>query len=154
MTRARMIVLFHQAKLMNRIVMGTSNKSELLIGYFTKFGDGGADFYPIGDLYKTEVKELAKNIGIPENLIEKVPTAGLWVGQTDEGEMGISYENLDVILLGIELGLTSEEIVNKTGLDPKLVDSVWNKHRTSVHKRKMPLAPKIGIRTLGLDWRE
>ena len=154
MTRARMIVLFHQAKLMNRIVMGTSNKSELLMGYFTKFGDGGADFYPIGDLYKTEVKELAKKIGIPENLIEKVPTAGLWVGQTDEGEMGISYENLDVILMGIELGLTSEEIVSKTGLDPKLVDLVWNKHRTSVHKRKMPLAPKIGIRTLGLDWRE
>jgi len=83
-----------------------------------------------------------------------VPTAGLWVGQTDEGEMGISYENLDVILMGIELGLTSEEIVSKTGLDPKLVDLVWNKHRTSVHKRKMPLAPKIGIRTLGLDWRE
>jgi len=154
MTRARMIILFHHANLMNRIVMGTSNKSELLIGYFTKFGDGGADFSPIGDLYKTEVRELAVKIDIPRNLIEKVATAGLWVGQTDEGEMGITYENLDSILYGIERGLTNEEIVARTGLDAKLVEMVWRKHRASVHKRKMPLIPKIGVRTLGLDWRE
>lgn len=154
MTRTRMIVLFHHANLMNRVVMGTSNKSELLIGYFTKFGDGGADFHPIGDLYKTEVRELASKIGIPKDLIDKVPTAGLWTGQTDEGEMGISYQDLDSILCGIELGMTCEEIVARTGLDKKLVDMVWRKHRASVHKRKMPLMPKIGIRTLGLDWRE
>ncbi|MGD0057591.1 MAG: NAD+ synthase [Methanomassiliicoccales archaeon] len=154
MTRSRMIVLFHHANLMNRVVMGTSNKSELLIGYFTKFGDGGADFQPIGDVYKTEVRDLAAKIGIPRNLIDKVPTAGLWAGQTDEGEMGITYDDLDGILYGIELGMTNEEIVVRTGLDTKLVDMVWKKHRAGVHKRKMPLIPKMGIRTLGLDWRE
>jgi len=154
MTRARMIVLLHHANLMNKLVMGTSNKSELLIGYFTKFGDGGADYMPIGDLYKTEVRQFASQLGIPRNLIDKVPTAGLWAGQTDEGEIGMTYEDLDSILYGIELGMTNEEIVARTGLDAKLVDTVWKKHRASVHKRKMPLIPKIGIRTLGLDWRE
>ncbi|MBM4237371.1 MAG: NAD+ synthase, partial [Euryarchaeota archaeon] len=152
MTRCRMIVLFHEANLRGRVVMGTSNKSELLIGYFTKFGDGGADFCPIGDLYKSEVRELARRIGIPKNIIEKVPTAGLWADQTDESEMGISYENLDSILMGIEMSLSLEEIAARTGLDTALVERVWNKHRATVHKRKMPLIPKTGVRTLGLVW--
>lgn len=154
MTRARMIILFHHANLLNRVVMGTSNKSELLIGYFTKFGDGGADFCPIGDLYKTEVRQLAAKIGIADRLIEKVPSAGLWSGQTDEGEMGITYEELDTVLHGIELGLAEDEIVKKTGVSRKLVTMVMTKHLCSVHKRKMPLIPKIGLRTIGLDWRE
>ncbi len=154
MTRCRMTVLFHEANLRGRVVMGTSNKSELLIGYFTKFGDGGADFCPIGDLYKGEVRELAEKIGIPRCIVEKVPTAGLWADQTDEGEMGITYEDLDSILMGIEMSLPIEEIAARTGLDLTLVRRIWNKHRATVHKRKMPLIPKIGIRTLGLDWRE
>jgi NAD+ synthase len=152
--RCRMVVLFHHAKLMNRIVMGTSNKSELLVGYFTKFGDGGADFCPIGDLYKTQVRELARKIGIPKKIVEKTPSAGLWPGQTDEGEMGIGYDELDEVLVGIELNLPLDEVSKRSGVDAEKVEKVWQMHRASVHKRKTPLIPKLGMRTLGLDWRE
>lgn len=154
MARTRMSVLFHHAKLMRRVVMGTSNKSELLVGYFTKFGDGGADFCPIGDLYKSEVRELARKIGVPQDIIDKVPTAGLWEGQTDEGEMGITYDDLDPVLIGFELSLSDEEIAHRTGLPLETVETVWQMHRSTVHKRKMPLIPKLGFRTIGLDWRE
>jgi len=154
MARCRMVILFHHANLMNRLVMGTSNKSELLIGYFTKFGDGGSDFAPIGDIYKTEVRQLAKKIGVPDCFIEKVPCAGLWEGQTDEGEIGICYDDLDRILMGMEIGLSPEEIASRTDLDIGMVDKVMRMHRATVHKRKMPLIPKIGVRTIGLDWRE
>ncbi|MDD1756606.1 MAG: NAD+ synthase [Methanomassiliicoccales archaeon] len=152
--RLRMIALFHHAKMLERVVMGTSNKSELLTGYFTKFGDGGADFCPLGDLYKTEVRELAKKLKIPLQILNKVPTAGLWEGQTDEGEMGISYEELDQILVGMELNLSNEDIASRTKVDLDKVERVWAMHRASVHKRKMPLIPKLGLRTIGLDWRE
>lgn len=154
MVRCRMIVLFHHAKLMNRLVMGTGNKSELLIGYFTKFGDGAADFDPIGDLYKTEVRQLARQIDLPEEFIDKTCTAGLWEGQTDEGEIGVCYEDLDRILYGLELGLSDEEIVERTGLPSDDVEMIRRKHVSTTHKRKMPLIPKIGVRTIGLDWRE
>lgn len=154
MARCRMIVLFHYAHLLNRIVMGTSNKSELLIGYFTKFGDGGSDFAPIGDLYKTQVRELARRIGVPDYFIKKTPSAGLWEGQTDEGEIGMPYDQLDRILMCIELNMVPEEIASRTGVDASLVEKVIRMHRNSVHKRKMPLIPKIGVRTIGLDWRE
>ncbi len=154
MARTRMSVLYHYARMMDLLVMGTGNKSELLMGYFTKFGDGGADFLPIGDLYKTEVRELARKVGILPRVIDKTPSAGLWPGQTDEGEMGISYKELDRILLGIELLLDDEVISSRTGLDLDLVRSVRSKHLASTHKRKMPLIPKLGVRTLGSDWRE
>lgn len=152
--RLRMIVLFHHAKILDRVVMGTSNKSELLTGYFTKFGDGGADFCPLGDLYKTEVRELARKLGVPQQILEKVPTAGLWEGQTDEGELGLTYEELDQILVGMELNLSNEDIASRTNIDLGKVERVWEMHRASVHKRKTPLIPKIGFRTIGLDWRE
>jgi NAD+ synthase len=154
MARIRMSVLYHHARMKDLLVMGTGNKSELLMGYFTKFGDGGADFLPIGDLYKTEVRVLARKMDIPVRIIEKTPSAGLWPGQTDEGEMGIIYEELDRILLGIELLLDDEVISSRTGLDLDLVRSVRSKHLASAHKRKMPLIPKLGMRTLGSDWRE
>lgn len=154
MARCRMIILFHHARLLNRIVMGTSNKSELLIGYFTKFGDGGSDFAPIGDLYKTQVRELARRIGVPEYFIEKTPSAGLWEGQTDEGEIGMTYDQLDRVLMGLEMNMSPEEIASRTDIDSALVEKVLIMHRQSVHKRKMPLIPKIGVRTIGLDWRE
>jgi NAD+ synthase len=152
--RCRMIVLFHHAKMMNRLVMGTSNKSELLVGYFTKFGDGGADFCPIGDLYKTEVRLLAKKLGIPKKIIEKVPSAGLWPGQTDEGELGISYDELDAVLAAMELNIPLEEVSKRGGVAMDKVTKVWEMHRATVHKRKTPLIPKLGVRTIGLDWRE
>lgn len=152
--RCRMIVLFHHAWLMGRVVMGTSNKSELLTGYFTKFGDGGSDFCPIGDLYKTEVRQLAREIGVPEAIVEKVPSAGLWAGQTDEGEMGMTYDDLDQVLFGLERSLGDEAIVAETGISLEKVRMVRAMHLRTVHKRKTPLVPKLGIRTLGIDWRE
>lgn len=152
--RMRMVVLYFVANTEDRIVIGTGNKSEILTGYFTRWGDGGADFLPIGDLYKTQVREMAAELGVPKRIIEKTPTAGLWKGQTDEGELGISYEDLDRILLGIELQFEPEAIAQKASVSSALVAKVERMVAASVHKRKLPLIPKIGIRTVGLDWRE
>ncbi len=102
--RIRMVLNYYHANSMNRLVAGTGNKSELMVGYFTKYGDGGVDFLPIGDLYKTEVFQLAAYLGVPEEIIRKKPSAALWPGQTDEDEMGISYAELDEILKLIERG--------------------------------------------------
>lgn len=154
MARVRMTVLYHHAKMNFQLVMGTGNKSELLMGYFTKFGDGGCDYLPIGDLYKTEVWELARRLKLPDYVIDKPPSAGLWAGQTDEGEMGISYLELDQVLLGIEQSLSVKEISKRTGIAQSKVEMVLVKHLTSTHKRKMPLIPKVGLRTIGIDWRE
>jgi NAD+ synthase len=152
--RMRMVVLYFVANTEDRLVMGTGNKSELLCGYFSRWGDGGVDLQPIGDLYKTQVRAMAVALGVPKRIVEKTPTAGLWKGQTDEGELGISYPDLDRILLGIELQLEPEAIAEKAGVSAALVAKVERMVAASVHKRKMPLIPKVGIRTVGLDWRE
>ena len=96
--RTRMNALYAFARQHQALVVGTGNKSELLAGYFTKYGDGGVDVLPLGNVYKTRVFSMAKEVGVPESIISKTPTAGLWEGQTDEGEMGIRYEKLDQIL--------------------------------------------------------
>lgn len=152
--RVRMIILYDIARRENRLVMGTGNKSEVLLGYFSKMGDGGVDFLPIGDLYKTQVREMAKFLGLPKRLLEKVPTAGLWAGQTDEDELGVTYDVLDRILVGMELRMRPEDIAERAGASLEIVNRVERMHQSSVHKRKVPLIPKIGIRTVGLDWRE
>lgn len=152
--RIRMSVLYSIANKDKRFVAGTSNKSELLTGYFTKYGDGAADFYPIGDLYKSQVKILAKNLGIPGSIIDKVPTAGLWEGQTDEEELGIKYDNLDTILYEFELGHNAEEIADLTGYDIQKIRNVEEKIQNSKHKRIIFYVPKLGTRTVGIDWRE
>jgi len=152
--RARMTVLYYGANTENRVVMGTGNKSEILTGYATKFGDAGADFLPIGDLYKTQVREMAAHLGLPNEIVDKTPTAGLWPGQTDEGELGITYDELDRVLLGIELQMEPEAIAEKAGVPLDRVRYVETLVASSVHKRKMPLIPKLGVRTVGLDWRE
>ncbi|MBI2315159.1 NAD+ synthase [Candidatus Daviesbacteria bacterium] len=110
-TRIRMSLLYSRANADNLIVMGTGNKSELKTGYFTKHGDAGVDLLPIGDLYKTQVKELARFLNIPEEIINQTPTAGLWEGQTDEQELGITYNKLDLILFEyIDKGLPFNKI--------------------------------------------
>lgn len=152
--RTRMIVLYYTANAEDRLVMGTGNKSELATGYFSKWGDGGADFLPIGDLYKTQVRAMARHLGIPRGIVERVPTAGLWPGQTDEAELGVTYEDLDRILLGIELQLEPDAIAEKAHVPLRTVRRVERLVSASIHKRKMPLIPKLGIRTFGLDWRE
>ncbi|MDD5005487.1 MAG: NAD(+) synthase [Candidatus Omnitrophica bacterium] len=127
--RLRMLTLYYFANKMNYLVAGCGNKSEITVGYFTKYGDGGADIFPLGGLLKTEVRKLAKELGIPREIIERAPTAGLWQGQTDESEMGITYEDLDKAIIAIEKGkarsLFSQEIVAK----------VKNLIRVSDHKR-------------------
>jgi NAD+ synthase len=154
MARCRMVVLYHLANTMGRVVMGTGNKSELLMGYFTKFGDGGADFLPLGDLYKTHVREVARRIGVPEAFISKPPSAGLWEGQTDEAELGIDYEHLDMVLHCIELQLPEKRVSELSGVPFEGVKKLKSRYLANVHKRKMPLIPKLGVRTIGLDWRE
>lgn len=131
--RLRMSVLYYFANKLNYLVCGTGNKSEIRVGYFTKHGDGATDILPIGDLLKTQVKQLAKDLGIPEHIITKPPTAGLWPGQTDEGEMGLTYPELDNIL---------ERIENKRKqiLSKDRVNKVKQMIKRSEHKR---VGPKI-----------
>jgi NAD+ synthase len=135
--RSRMCILYYHANLMNRMVIGTGNKTELLLGYFTKYGDGGVDIEPIGDLYKTQVRGLSGYMGVPLKIIEKTPTAGLWPGQTDESELGVSYEMADRILTMLfdEKKKISEV---KSKFPPEIVDKLAERISSSEHKRMMP----------------
>lgn len=126
--RSRMITNYYLANLSNGIVVGTGNKTEYMIGYSTKYGDAGVDLAPLLDLYKFEVRAVARAIGVPESVITRPPSAGLWEGQTDEDEIGISYDDLDRTLLAMESGDTS-------GIDTELLASVGQKVARSAHKR-------------------
>ena len=152
--RLRMLLLYAEANQNGRLVVGTGNKSELLTGYFTKFGDGGSDILPIGDLYKTQVRQLAGELGVPGKIMRLAPTAGLYPGQTDEGELGIAYDALDRILLGLELRLEPSQIARKASVPISEVERIAARVQATVHKRALPAIPKLGIRTIGLDWRE
>ena len=137
MARVRMVVWYAKANQNNLLVLGTGNKSELMVGYFTKYGDGGADILPIADLYKVNVRDLARHVKVPEHIVTKVPTAGLWVGQTDEGEIGVTYDEIDTILfLHIEKGHSPDEI-KSYGVDPGKVDCVLGMMVRSHHKRNL-----------------
>lgn len=151
--RARMMVLYAMARKRGLLVLGPSNKSELLVGYFTKHGDGACDLMPMGDLYKTQVRILARHLGLPEAVLAKAPSAGLWEGQTDEQDLGMGYDVLDPILLGFELGFSNQEIVKSTDTDSETVARVETMFLASEHKRKAAHVCKIGIRTLTSDWR-
>jgi len=134
--RLRMITLYYFANKLNYLVVGTGNKSELIMGYFTKYGDGGVDILPLGDLTKTEVYKLAKVLNIPQRIIKKPPSAGLWPGQTDEEEMGIKYKLLDKIIDAIEDGVFKN-------FDKKIVEKVLKKKKQSLHKLNPPKIFKI-----------
>lgn len=151
--RVRMTVLYGMANMENGIVVGTGNKTEIMIGYFTKYGDGGCDIEPIGDLYKAQVRALAKKLGVPDGIINKKPSAALWEGQTDEDDIGMSYETLDAILYAIERGFTDDEIADKLGVTKEDVSKVWTLIRNSHHKRHSPVIPKIGLKTPLIDWK-
>ena len=152
--RIRMTVLYAIARERNRLVAGTGNKSELLLGYFTKYGDGGVDLLPIGDLYKTDVRTLAERLELPAAIRARPPTAGLWEGQTDEAELGISYADVDQILYGLEQLRSEEEIANVTGFPLERVRHVAERVLRFRHKRRPPPIPKVRLRTIGIDWRE
>jgi len=140
--RCRMIVLYNLAKKRNYLVVGTSNQSELMMGYFTKFGDGACDMTPMANLYKTEVRQLARIIGVPEPIIAKPPSAGLWEGQTDESEMGIRYEDLDGILYDLEQDRSDSQIAVDTGLPIEEIDRIRKQVKSMEHKRLPAIRPR------------
>ena len=129
--RLRMAALYYLATSRNYLVLGSGNRTELAVGYFTKHGDGGVDLLPLGDLDKTHVWALASEIGVPQVVIDRPPTAGLWPGQTDEAEMGITYRELDRALASIEAGNTAD-------IDPAVLAKVEGMAARSAHKRALP----------------
>lgn len=151
--RTRMVYLYYYANKLNRIVCGSSDKSETMMGYFTKWGDAAADIAPIMDLYKTQVRKLAIHLGIPKELALKPSTPALWPNQLAELELGIKYETLDLILYGLERFMTPEELADQLSIEKVIVDKVKSRWLANEHKRRMPLAPKIGYRTVGNDFR-
>lgn len=152
--RIRMILNYFFANLDGRLVVGTSNKTELLLGYGTKYGDMAADIYPIGDLYKTQVWQLAEHVGIPTEIVRKAPTAGLWVGQTDEAELGYTYEQIDRVLYAlVDLELSIRETADRLGVPEDAVRDIFHRVRTSEHKRKIPTITRVSRMCLDKDWR-
>jgi NAD+ synthase len=141
MARARMMVLFDHAKKRNALVVGTENKSEYLLGYFTRFGDEASDIEPLRSLYKTQIYDLAKYLGVPQAILTKKPTAGLWEGQTDEGEFGFTYKDADEILfLSFEEKKSADDIV-ATGFPKDVVDKVLARVHLNDFKHRAPILP-------------
>ena len=152
MARERMSVLYDFSAREKALILGTSNKSELLIGYGTIHGDMACAINPVGDLYKTQMRMLAEYLKVPKNILEKKPTAGLWPGQTDEEEIGITYEDLDKILSQlVDLQKSREEVV-AAGTDGRTVDKILDRIRNSEFKRKMPPIAKLSARSVGHDF--
>lgn len=152
--RARMIILHAMAAKHNCLVIGTSDKSELTIGYFTKYGDAGVDVMPIADLYKTQVRQLARYLGVPEEIIVKPPSPALWPGQTAEAELGISYELLDSILyLRFDSWLNDDEVASRLGISKDVVERVLKMVKQTQHKRQLPEIFRLSTRSHGSDWR-
>jgi NAD+ synthase len=145
LVRLRMSLLYYYAAVMNRLVLGTGDKSEMMLGYFTKYGDGGADLFPIADLYKTEVRSLAKYLCIPDKIINKKSSARLWKGQTAEGEIGMKYEEIDNILKHLENN--SPQSVSNSNSNTKLnrnnVSKIKSLLEKNEHKQNMPPICKL-----------
>ncbi len=151
--RIRQTIWYFYANKLNCLVCGSSNKSELMIGYYTKFGDGAADILPIGDVYKTHVYNIAEFLEVPTKILKKMPSAGLFEGQTDESEIGMTYTKLDSILYGLELFRTDEEIADRIGIPISEVKKIRSMIYRSEHKRRGPIIFKLGVRTPNIDWR-
>ena len=151
--RTRMIYLYYYANKLNKIVCGSSDKSETMMGYFTKWGDVAADISPLMDLYKTQVRKLAEHMGIPPQLAAKPSTPALWPNQLAETELGIKYETLDLVLFGLERFMATEEIAQQLSVKKLLVEKVKSRWLAVEHKRRLPLVPKVEYRTVGTDFR-
>ena len=141
--RLRAVASYFTANYENRLVIGTGNRTEALVGYFTKYGDGAVDCHPIGGLYKAQVRQLARHVGVDEAIVSRAPTAGLWAGQTDEAELGLDYDRLDAILaLSVDGPLSpaaTAELVD--GVDRADVERVHGMVEASAHKRRVPPSP-------------
>ncbi len=144
--RIRMTLLYYYANKLNRLVLGTGDRSEILIGYFTKYGDGGVDLLPIGILYKNQVRRLAVHLGVPEKIAFKPSSPRLWPGQTAEGELGVSYEQVDLVLYSLfDLKIPPERVPEATGVPEEVVKRILDLHRKSEHKRQPPPTPPLDI---------
>jgi NAD+ synthase len=151
--RTRMIYIYYYANRLNMLVCGSSDKSETMMGYFTKWGDVAADISPIMDLYKTQVRKLAQYIGVPKAIVAKPSSPALWPGQLAESELGIKYEQLDFILYGLEHFMRTEEIAKQLNVEKELVNRVKHRWLSAEHKRRMLLTSKLEYRTIGADFR-
>jgi NAD+ synthase len=152
MARERMIVLYDQSEVFKGLVIGTSNKTEILLGYSTQFGDAAAAINPVGDLYKTQVRQLSRALNIPAPIIDKAPSADLWGGQTDEGELGFTYEEVDKLLyLLIDQRFNAQECIEE-GFEEKFVNQVISRIRRNQFKRMQPPVAKLSNRTVGYDF--
>lgn len=152
MARMRMIVLYDHSETFKGLVIGTSNKTEILLGYSTLWGDMASALNPLGDLYKTQVRQLARALGVPDSVINKPPSADLWVGQTDEGELGFTYEQADQLLYLLVDQRYSRQDCVEAGFDGKFVDLVIERIRRNQFKRMPPLTAKLSNRTIGYDF--
>jgi len=151
--RERMTVLYDQSAAFEALVVGTSNKSELLLGYGTQFGDMASAINPVGDLYKTQLYQLAEYLGVPEQIRKKRPTGDLWIGQTDEGELGFSYAEVDQLLvLMVDRRWHRAELI-RAGFEKTFVDRVATMIRRNHYKRRMPVIAKVSHRTMDRDFR-
>jgi len=140
--RCRAVLNYLAANHRGALVLGTGNKSEALVGYFTKYGDGAVDCHPIANLYKGQVRQLAKHVGVPDDLAEKTASAEMWVGQTDEAEMGLDYPTLDSILaLHVEGGVSASATAAEIGVDAAAIERVTSLYEGSKHKRAAPPGP-------------
>jgi NAD+ synthase len=149
--RLRMVCAYYAANTQSRLVCGTANRSELLLGYFTKYGDGGADLFPLGDLYKTEVWSLAHHMGVPRRIIEKDPTAGLRAGQTDEADLGATYDVIDPLLRWIvDRGVPVEAAADALSVDREIARQIASRYINTLHKRAVPPTPGIGKRSIAM----
>ena len=152
MARERMIVLYDQSEVFKGLVIGTSNKTEILLGYSTQYGDAASAINPIGDLYKAHVRQLSRALNLPEEILNKAPSADLWEGQTDEGELGFAYEDADKLLyLLVDQRYSPRECV-EAGFEEKFVDAVVGRVRRSQFKRMQPPIAKLSNRTVGYDF--
>lgn len=153
MTRARMLVLYDRSAHHGALVLGTSNKTEFLLGYFTLWGDMCAAITPLGDLYKTQVRALALHLGLPHQIVQKPPTAGLWEGQSDEDELGFTYDQVDRLLYHyVDRRMTPQELL-EAGFTRLFIEEITSKIRSTQYKRRPPIIAKLSWRTAGKDFR-
>ena len=152
MARTRMIVLYDQSSAFGGLVVGTSNKTEIMLGYSTLFGDSACALNPLGDLYKTQIRQLSRAMGVPASILDKAPSADLWPGQTDENEMGLTYEGVDRLLyLLVDQRYKPEECI-EAGFEAGFVNMVVERIRRNHFKRIMPPIAKVSRRTVGYDF--
>ena len=152
MARQRMIVLYDQSAAQQALVIGTSNKTEALLGYTTLYGDSAAALQPIEDLYKTQIRQLSRALNVPQSILDKPPSADLWIGQTDEDELGYTYEQVDKVLYLLVEGRYTVDEAAAQGFDHEFVANVWRKVQRNHYKRTMPNVAKLSKRSIGHDF--